>query len=238
MKSEWFCNDAGLTSVEFAGTEYFCVGGRVMAFVEPVSAEQAEDKAAQAYERIREVLGVTEIPEIFRYFASVPAFLHDFFMNFRKFVLSAGKLDEKRKLLIAAAVVGQGGSSRWLDFLATFAEARGVSRVELAEALAVGATNSMYNVLFKFRDISGTDVFNGMGVGLRAHTFQGTSLDEMTVELINLSLSDINSCKPCTSAHVAKVRQSGVADEAIYEAIQCAATMVAGVQFLRSIGVS
>ncbi len=96
----------------------------------------------------------------------------------------------------------------------------------------------MYNVLFKFRDISGTDVFNGMGVGLRAHTFQGTSLDEMTVELINLSLSDINSCKPCTSAHVAKVRQSGVADEAIYEAIQCAATMVAGVQFLRSIGVS
>ena len=207
-----------------------------MAFVEPVSAERAEDKAAQAYERIREVLGVTEIPEIFRYFASVPAFLHDFFMNFRKFVLSAGKLDEKRKLLIAAAVVGQGGSSRWLDFLATFAEARGVSRVELAEALAVGATNSMYNVLFKFRDISGTDVFNGMGVGLRAHTFQGTSLDEMTVELINLSLSDINSCKPCTSAHVAKVRQSGVADEAIYEAIQCAATMVGGVQFLRSLG--
>ncbi|MEY3227002.1 MAG: Alkyl hydroperoxide reductase AhpD, partial [Planctomycetota bacterium] len=75
-----------------------------MAFVEPVSAECAEDKAAQAYERIREVLGVTEIPEIFRYFAAVPAFLHDFFMNFRKFVLSAGKLDEKRKLLIAAAV--------------------------------------------------------------------------------------------------------------------------------------
>ena len=49
----------------------------------------------------------------------------------------------------------------------------------MTEALAVGATNSMYNVLFKFRDISGSDVFDGMGVGLRAHTFQGTSLDEM-----------------------------------------------------------
>jgi alkyl hydroperoxide reductase subunit D len=206
-----------------------------MAFAEPVAADQAVDKAAQVYERIREVLGVTEIPEIFTYFATVPAFLHDFFMNFRKFVLGDGKLDQKRKLLIAAAVCGQNGSQKWLEYLTEFAEERGASREELVEAMAVGATNSMYNVLFKFRDISGSDVFDGMGVGLRAHTFQGTSLDGETVELINLSLSDLNGCKPCTTAHVAKARQVGVSDEAIYEAIQCAATMVAGTQFLRSV---
>jgi len=208
-----------------------------MTFVSPVPADQATDKAAQAYERIREVLQVTEIPEIFQYFASVPAFLHDFFMNFRKFVLSAGKLDEKRKLLIATAVAGQAGSQKWLEYLSTFAAARNVTQAEMADALGVGATNSMYNVLFKFRDIAGTDVFNGMGVGLRAHTFQGTSLDDTTVELINISLSDINGCKPCTAAHVEKARQVGVSDEAIYEAVQCAATMIAGTQFLRSIGI-
>ncbi|MFM8474641.1 MAG: carboxymuconolactone decarboxylase family protein [Planctomycetaceae bacterium] len=207
-----------------------------MAFVEPISAEVAGEKAGQVYERIREILQVQEIPEIFQYFANVPAFLQDFFMNFRKFVLGAGKLDEKRKLLIAVAVAGQAGSSRWLDYLSTFCEARGVSREELADVLAVGATNSMYNVLFKFRDISGTDVFGGMSIGLRAHTFQGTSLDEVTVELVNLTLSDLNACKPCTAAHVMKARQLGVADEAIYEAIQCGATMVAGTQFLRSLG--
>ena len=207
-----------------------------MAFVEPIAAEVAGEKAGQVYERIREVLQVQEIPEIFRYFANVPAFLQDFFMNFRKFVLGAGKLDEKRKLLIAVAVAGQAGSSRWLDYLSTFCESRGVTREELADVLAVGATNSMYNVLFKFRDIGGTDVFGGMSIGLRAHTFQGTSLDEVTVELVNLTLSDLNACKPCTAAHVMKARQLGVADEAIYEAIQCGATMVAGTQFLRSLG--
>lgn len=209
-----------------------------MTYVQPVSAAEAGEKAAQVYERIRDVLQVTEIPEIFQYFANVPAFLHDFFMNFRKFVLGGGKLDEKRKLLIAAAVAGQAGSAKWLEYLGSFAAARNVTSQELTDALAVGATNSMYNVLFKFRDISGTDVFDGMGVGLRAHTFQGTSLDETTVELINLALSDINGCKPCTSAHVAKARHVGVADEAIYEAIQCAATMIAGTQFLKSLGVT
>lgn len=207
-----------------------------MALVRPVDPQSATDKVAQTYDRIREVFGVQDIPELFQLMATVPAFLHDFFMNFRKFVLSGGKLDEKRKLLIAAAVAGQSGSQVWVDYLRTFATARSVTDAEIVDALAVGATNSMYNVLFKFRDISGTAVFDGMGVGLRAHTFQGTSLDDMTVELINLSLSDINGCKPCTAAHVAKARQVGLADEAIYEAIQCAATMIAGTQFLRSIG--
>lgn len=207
-----------------------------MPFVSPVPESEATDKAAQTYERIREVLEITEIPEVFQYFASVPPLLHDFFMNFRKFVLSAGKLDARRKLLIAVATAGLSGSQKWIAFLETFADSRSITRQEMAEALAVGATNSMYNVLFKFRDISGSDVFDGMSVGLRAHTFQGTSLDEETVELINLALSDINACKPCTSAHVAKVRQLGVTDEAIYEAIQCAATMVCGTQFLRSVG--
>jgi alkyl hydroperoxide reductase subunit D len=207
-----------------------------MSFVHPVSDSAAGEKAGQVYERIREVLGVQEIPEIFRVFANVPAFLQDFFMNFRKFVLGPGKLEEKRKLLIAAAVAGQFGSTRWLEYLMTFAESRGVSRGEVTEALAVGATNSMYNALFKFRDISGSDVFGGMSIGLRAHTFQGTSLDEPMVELINLALSDLNACKPCTAAHVMKARSLGVSDEAIYEAIQCAATMVAGIQFLRSVG--
>ena len=156
-----------------------------MAFVQPIEPGMATDKVAQTYERIREVFGSTEIPEVFQFMATVPAFLHDFFMNFRKFVLAAGKLDEKRKLLIAVTVAGQAGSPFWLNYLRTFAAAKSVTDEEIVEALAVGATNSMYNVLFKFRDISGTTVFDGMGVGLRAHTFQGTSLDDMTVKPSN-----------------------------------------------------
>jgi len=95
----------------------------------------------------------------------------------------------------------------------------------------------MYNVLFRFRAIAGTDVFEEMPVGLRAHTFQNTTLHESLVEPINLTLSDVNGCQPCASAHVSKARDLKVADEAIYEAVQCAATMIAGTQFLRSIGV-
>ena len=208
-----------------------------MTFVQPVGDAEAVDKATQAFSRIREVLGVEDIPAVFRYMANVPTFVHDFFMNFRKFVLSEGKLTEKQKLLIATAVAGQAGCQTWVTYLTELGGSRSITAGELTEVLAVGATNSMYNVLFKFRDISGSDVFGGMPIGLRAHTFQGTSLEEPTIELINLALSDINGCKPCTAAHVMKARELGISDEAIYEAVQCAATMIAGTQFLRSIGV-
>ena len=208
-----------------------------MPLVNPVAEADAVDKAVQAFTRIKDVLETEEVPEVFRYMANVPPFVHDFFMNFRKFVLSEGKLDEKSKLLIAIAVAGQAGSETWISFLQEFATKKDISQQEIVEALAVGATNSMYNVLFKFRDISGSEVFEGMPVGLRAHTFQNTSLNDSVVELINLTLSDVNGCKPCTSAHVAKARQLDLPDEAIYEAVQCAATMISGTQFLRSIGV-
>ena len=49
--------------------------------------------------------------------------------------------------------------------------------------------------------------------GLRS--FSGTSLDDKTVELINLVISDINACKPCTSGHVDKGRQLGLSDDEV-----------------------
>lgn len=202
----------------------------------PVAESDAVDKAAQAFKRIKEVMQVEEVPELFRYMANVPIFVHDFFMNFRKTVLGDGQLDERRRLLIALAVAGQSGSAVWVRFLSELAATKDISSQEIADAMAVASSNSMYNVLFKFRDIAGTDVFEGMPVGLRAHTFQGTSLDETTVELINLTLSDINGCKPCTSGHVAKARDLNVSPETIYEAVQCAATIMSGIQFMKSIG--
>ncbi len=207
-----------------------------MTFVKPPADQDVSEKVAQTYSRIREVLETEQIPEVFRCMAVVPPLLNDFFMNFRKFVLSDGKLNQKQKLLIAAAVAGQSGSLKWLEYLMTLAPARSVSQAEITEVLAVGATNSMYNVLFKFRAISGTEIFHGMGVGLRAHTFQNTSLGEPLVELINLALSTVNGCQPCTTAHVARARGLGLSDEAIHEAVQCAATMICGTQFLRSVG--
>lgn len=201
-----------------------------------VSEAEAVDKVAQTYERLRELLGTETVPEMFLVYGRVPAFLQDFYMNFKKFVLGEGKLDAMKRTIIGLAVSANAGSEPWAEFFVNRAVAQGLTQQTIADVIAVASTNAMYNTFFKFRDIAGTDLFNGMSVGLRAHTFQNTSLDQPTVELINIVISDINACKPCTSGHVAKARELGINEEAILESIQCAATMLAGIQFLKAAG--
>ncbi|HUQ68182.1 MAG TPA: carboxymuconolactone decarboxylase family protein [Planctomycetaceae bacterium] len=204
--------------------------------IAPVPAAEAADKVAQTYERLQELFGDAPIPEPFRLYARVPAFLSDFYMNFKKFCLGDGKLDAKTKAVIGLAVAGNAGCEPWADYFAARAKSLGADDQTVADTAAVASACTMYNIFFKFRDLSGSDLFSGMAVGLRAHTFAGTSLDDATVELINIAISDINGCKPCTEGHVTKARQLGVSDEALLETIQIAATVAAGTQFLKHAG--
>lgn len=205
-----------------------------MSRIAPLPESEATDKAAQTYERLREFFGDRPVPELFLQMGRVPAFLSDFYMNYKKFVASPGAIDARTKAAIAMAVALKEGSHRWSDFYSGLAQSQGLGEQQIAEVAALVATNAMYNTFFKFRELSGSDLFSGLPVGLRAHTFHGTSFDEKTVELINIAISDLNACKPCVSGHVKKSRDLGLTDEMILETIQCASVAYAGVQFTKS----
>lgn len=205
--------------------------------IEPLPEADAQDKTAQTYGRIKEMLGSESVPEPFLYYGRVQPFLQDFYMNFKKFVYTDGRIDAQTKTIIGLAVSSHYGCGIWQDFLIERARSLGVTDEQIAEIIAVASTNAMYNSFFKFRDLSGSDLFSGMSVGLRAHTFSHTSLSDQIVELINVAISDLNACRPCTSGHVEKARQLGLSDEALLETIQCTATMGAGCSFLKAAGV-
>lgn len=219
-----------------------------MSLISPVPEANAPEKAAQTYGRLREMFGTDTVPTPFLTMGRVPAFLADYYMNFKKFVFTAGKLSEAEKAMIALAVAVQLDNATWSAYFAERVERLAGGSVEaaagggkpggdqidgkqlVADIVAVTATCGMYNTLFKFRDIAG-GVFEGMSVGLRAHTFHGTLLTDRQVELINIAISDLNACKPCVTGHVDKARKLGLADEAIFEVIQCAATVAAAARF-------
>lgn len=196
----------------------------------------ATDKVQQTYGRIKEMLGTDTVPAVFLACGRVEPFLRDIYMNFKKFVWTDGAIDSRTKAAVGLAVACHGKNGAWIDFFMDRGRRLGWEDQQLAEIMAVAATNYMYNTFFKFRDLSGSALFEGMGVGLRAHTFSGTSLDEKTVELINTAVSNINACKPCTSGHVDSGRRMGLTNEQLLETIQCAATVYAAVQFANALG--
>lgn len=203
--------------------------------IEPVVEAGADEKARQTLGRLRELFGEQSLPGCFLIYARVPAFLQDFYMNFKKFVWSDGAISPKTKCTIALAVSSFTRCKPWMDFLADRCRQLGADDQYLADVVAVTSSCAMYNAFFKFRDISGSELFSGMAVGLRAHTFSNTTLDDTTVELINVAISDINGCKPCTAGHVEKARQLGVSHDALLETIQCASTMLSGTSFLNAV---
>jgi len=202
--------------------------------IPPLPESDAADKAEQTYGRLKEMLGTDAVPDAFLTLGRAPALLGDFYMNFKKFVWKDGKLDRRVKLLIALSVSLKEGSGAWTECLSDLAKNEGVSEAEVTDVAALVATNATYNTFFKFRTLSGTDLFDGLPVGLRAHAFQATAFDEKTVELINTAVSDLNACEPCVAGHVKKARGLGLEPEAILEAIQVAAVIYSGVQFTKS----
>jgi alkyl hydroperoxide reductase subunit D len=205
-----------------------------MSHFQPVPIADAPEKIAQHYSRVQELFGDSEIPSPFLIYGNVEPFLRDFYMNFKKFVYTDGHIDAKTKAAIALTVAAYGKCEPWKRYFFDRCQQLGFTQDQVAEVLAIAATNAMYNTFFKFRDLSGSTIFDGMGVGLRANTLAGTSLDAKTVETIAIVVSNLNACKPCTSAHVNKGKELGLSNEQVLEAIQCAATMLAGVQFLNA----
>ena len=198
--------------------------------------QELSSDAQRLLERIAEAFGSESVPDAFAAYGQQEVFLKDLMMNLKKFVAGDGSLEQKTRLLIALATAAHAKSDVWTSWLSQIATQKEIDRQTQIDSLAVASTNYMYNTFFKFRHLSGSDRFEGLSVGLRAHTFSGTSLDDATVELINIAISDLNACPPCVSGHVAKAKKLDLSDEQILEAVQCASTVYAGCQFLSSAG--
>ncbi len=198
----------------------------------PVTPPIAPDKASEAiqsiYERIKETIGNGQVPVGYQMMAHSEAYLSDSYNNYKKFVhhQNPGKLlDGKQRAALALATSSAMNCVHCVRAHAKDVVAAGWTEVQAAEILAVTATCTMYNTYFKFKDLAGDPAFEHLSPGLRAFTFQKTSLEETIVELINVVVSNINNCKKCTASHVARLLELGVTHETIDEAIKVSATM-------------
>lgn len=202
----------------------------------PVAEDQACEKVGHTYSRFRELLGQDSLPLPILVLGRSPVLLQDFFMNSKRFVFTDGKLSARDKALLGLVVSATRHSEIWRSFFWERSLQLGWSDQEANDALVVASACSMYNAYFKFRDLASRDVFHVLPAGLRAHTFGGTSLEEPTVELINVVVSNLNGCAACVTGHVARVTELGLGDEAVHEAIQCAATVMGALTFTSAAG--
>ena len=110
--------------------------------IAPLPESEATDKTAQTYGRIKELLEVDHVPKPFLYYGRVGAFLQDFYMNFKKFVLGEGKLSAELRAMVALAVSAKEGSNEWSTFFADRCVKLGLSEQQVTEVIAVASTST------------------------------------------------------------------------------------------------
>lgn len=199
-----------------------------MAVTPPLSPDKAPASTQSIYDRIKETIGQGELPIGYQMMGHVEPFLQDSYMNDRKFIHEGSDLlDRKTREALALATSSAQNCVHCVRSHAKSAIKAGWTEQQVAEILAVTATCAMYNNYYKFKDLAGDETFKGFSVGLRAHTFLKTSLEDTLVELINIIVSNINGCLMCTSGHVQKALKLGLSHEQIDEALKVASTITA-----------
>lgn len=99
-------------------------------------------------------------------------------------------------------------------------------------AKAAAAIMGMNNIYYRFLHMAEHQAYKTMPAKLRMNVIANPGADKMDFELWCLAVSAINGCGMCIDSHEAKLRQHGVAAEAIQASIRIAAVIHAVVAVL------
>jgi len=114
------------------------------------------------------------------------------------------------------------------DALVADAKAAGVSDAVFEDAKAAAVMMGMNNVYYRFRHYMGEgSSYHTMRANLRMQRLASVATNKADFELLSLAVSAINGCEMCVKSHESVVRQGGISDQAVHDAVRIAATIQA-----------
>lgn len=153
---------------------------------------------------------------------SLPAYAKDLKLNLGTLSRST-ELGEQQ---LWGAILAAAAATKSATVLSEISdEARGHLSDEAYDA-ALGAATimGMNNVAYRAKSFLGSD-YTQVKMGLRMNIIGNPGVERADFELWSLTVSTINGCHDCTTAHDATVRKEGLTKEQVWEAVKVAATM-------------
>lgn len=152
-----------------------------------------------------------------------PEFARDLKLNLQS-VLGDGSLSEAQRLGVALATAAAARNPELT--LALDAEARAKAGDAVAEdALAAAALMGMTNVFYRFRHLVGKEDYGQLPARLRMQRIAKPTSNKLDFELFCLAVSAVNACETCVRSHEQVVREGGLSEAQVHDAIRIAATV-------------
>jgi len=154
--------------------------------------------------------------------AAIPETAKDLRLNLHS-VLQPGALTQEQiwGVAVASAVAARNPQLRQ----ATLEDALVHVAPEVVEdAKAAAALMGMNNVYYRFRHLVGRDEYQQKPARLRMQRIGQVATNKPDFELFCLAVSAINGCESCIRSHEQVVREGGISEDQVNDAIRIAAT--------------
>ena len=163
---------------------------------------------------------------------ALPEAARDIKLNLQS-VLSEGSLNRAQTWGVAVASAASARNRPLLDAIVADALAATDANV-IDDALAAAAVMAMNNVYYRFRHVVGKPEYAQKPARLRMNRLAKPATSKADLELFSLAASAINGCEICVQAHEKAVRDAGLSEDHVHDAVRIAATIHAAAVALES----
>ncbi|HEY0566437.1 MAG TPA: carboxymuconolactone decarboxylase family protein [Terriglobales bacterium] len=153
---------------------------------------------------------------------SLPSYAKDLKLNFSSLVRNQTELTPTQVwgTLVASAIATR--TPQLLEAVIGDAAAH-LSAQALDAAKAAASIMAMNNIYYRFLHLTSNEKYATLPAKLRMNVLRTHGTDAVDFELWSLAVSAINGCGKCVDSHESVLRQKGVSEETIAQAIRVAA---------------
>ena len=141
-------------------------------------------------------------------------------------VLSDGSLSPKQRYGVAYACA-LACRSRALSEALLQDAGENLDEAVIDDAQAAAALMAMNNVFYRFRHIIGKPSYSTLPARLRMNRIAQPKTSKPEFELMCLAVSAVNNCEACVRSHEKAVREGGLSEANVVDAVCIAATIAA-----------
>ena len=152
-------------------------------------------------------------------------------------VLQEGSLTPAQRWGVAVASAATARNRSLLDAVVAAARTE-VGAAVIDDALAAAALMAMNNVYYRFRRMMGASAYAQKPARLRMNRLAKPKGSRSDLELYSLAASAINGCEICVRSHEKAVREAGLSEDQVNDAVRVAATIHAAAVALESADLS
>ncbi|HVV15720.1 MAG TPA: carboxymuconolactone decarboxylase family protein [Polyangia bacterium] len=155
---------------------------------------------------------------------AIPEAARDLKLNLQTVLSGEGPLSPGQRWGVAVASAVASRNARLRAAVLNDARAQ-VEPAVVDDGLAAAALMGMNNVYYRFRHLIGRANYADKPARLRMNRIAKPAGNKVDFELFCLAVSAINGCAACLQAHETVVRNGGLTDEHVHDAVRIASVI-------------